>query len=242
MARKVGSALFYAAITAAVGLVVYGLARLAALAAQLEAMKGELARVAVVRERLRIVRDVHDLLGLGLSAIALKADLISQLIGRDPTRAAAEIGELRRICASARADILQVTADGQRLSLAAELTAARQILTSAGIQVHADIPKVPLLATTDHVLATVMREAVTNVLRHSAAKTCTIEVTAGADLLRLRVSNDGLPEGTAVGSQAGSGLANLTARTHAVGGQLTSSQADGKFELVAEVPLATPSS
>ena len=95
--NKVGSALFYAAITAAVGLVVYGLARLAALAAQLEAMKGELARVAVVRERLRIVRDVHDLLGLGLSAIALKADLISQLIGRDHARAAAEIGELRRI-------------------------------------------------------------------------------------------------------------------------------------------------
>ena len=84
-----------------------------------------------------------------------------------------------------------------------------------------------------------MREAVTNVLRHSVAKTCTIEVTAGADLLRLRVSNGGLHE-RAGGRRAGTGLANLTARTHALGGQLTSGQADGKFELVAEVPLVTP--
>ena len=63
----------------------------------------------MVQERLRIARDVHDLLGLGLSAIALKSDLIGRLIGRDDAQAAAEMGEMSRICASSRADIRLVT-------------------------------------------------------------------------------------------------------------------------------------
>ena len=111
--QRVPNALYVAAITAEVGLLVYGLSRLAGLARELEALHGELARMAAVRERLRVARDVHDLLGLGLSAIALKADLIGALIGRDDARAAAEIGEMSRICAAARADIRLVTGDGQ---------------------------------------------------------------------------------------------------------------------------------
>jgi two-component system, NarL family, sensor histidine kinase DesK len=139
VSQRVPYALYVAAVTAAIGLLVYGLAWLAGLAAQLKALNGELARMAAVQERLRIARDVHDLLGLGLSAIALKTDLIARLIGRDDDRAAAEMKEMSRICAAARADIQLVTGDGQRLSLAAELDAAEQILTFAGIQVRADI-------------------------------------------------------------------------------------------------------
>ena len=231
---------YFAAVTALVGLLVYGLAWLAGLAAELEALGRGLARAAVVRERLRIARDVHDLLGLGLSAIALKADLICALIGRDDARAAAELGELGRICASARADARLVTVGRQRLSLAAELTAARQILTSAGIEVRTDIPAGPLPVTADDVLATVLREAVTNVLRHSIAGTCTIEASAGNGALRLRVCNDGVPEQATTGDRRGSGLANLTTRVRAVGGELASRQADGRFDLVAEIPLAAP--
>jgi two-component system sensor histidine kinase DesK len=241
--QRVPYALYVAAVTAAIGLLVYGLAWLAGLAAQLEALNGELAGMAGVRERLRIARDVHDLLGLGLSAIALKTDLISRLIGRDDVRAAAEMKEMGRICAAARADIRLVTADGQQLSLAAELDAAEQILTSAGIKVRADITAGALPEAADDVLAPVLREAVTNILRHSAAKTCTIEATVAGGLLWLRVSNDGVagPAPAAPPSpthRTGCGLANLTARLQTAGGCLAISHADGQFNLMAELPVS----
>jgi two-component system sensor histidine kinase DesK len=229
---------YLAALTAGVGLMLYGLAWLAGLAVQLEALNGELAQMALVQERLRIARDVHDLLGLGLSAIALKTDLIARLIGRDDARAAAEIAEMNRICASARAEIRLVTREGQRLSLAAELAAARQILSSAGVEVRADLVAGPLPATADDVLAPVLREAVTNILRHSAATTCTIEATASGGLLRLQVTNDGAaaPPAASAHDSAGRGLANLQARVQAAGGSLTSDYADGQFRLTAALP------
>jgi two-component system, NarL family, sensor histidine kinase DesK len=183
--------------------------------------------MAVLAERLRVARDVHDLLGLGLSAIALKADLIGRLIGRDDARAAAEIAEMGRICAHARADIRLVAEAGGDMPLDAELAAAREILASAGVNVRADIGTGPLPPVADAVLAPVLREAVTNILRHSAATACTIEATTADGALRLHVSNDGVPDQAAAGDYAawraadggtGSGLANLTTRVRAAGG------------------------
>ena len=189
--RTALSLLYLTAIIAGAGLLVYGLSRLPDMARRLAAVRGELARMAVLRERLRVARDAHDLLGLGLSAIALKADLIGALIGRDNARAATEIGEMGRICAASRADVRLVTGDG-RLSLADELAAAKQILASAGIQVDAEVGPVP--ASADEVLGPVMREAVTNIVRHAAATACTIDVTTSAGTVRLHIGNDGVPE------------------------------------------------
>jgi two-component system sensor histidine kinase DesK len=90
------------------------------------------------------------------------------------------------------------------------------------------------------VLATMLREAVTNILRHSAAAVCTIEAAAGNGTVRLRVSNDGVTGQAAAGERRGNGLANLTARLHAVGGHLASRQANGCFDLTAEIPLTLP--
>jgi signal transduction histidine kinase len=95
------------------------------------------------------------------------------------------------------------------------------------------------------VLAPVLREAVTNVLRHSAAKTCTIEATAGEGLLRLRVCNNGVTGPPSAGQAAdgdcaGRGLANLTARMQAVRGRLTSRCKDGEFDMIAELPVTGP--
>jgi len=240
-------AFFYAAVTAEIGLMAYGLSRLAGLARELESLRDQLARMAAVRERMRVARDVHDLLGLGLSAVALKADLVGALIGRDNNRAAAEIEEMSRICAVVRADLRLVTGDGTRLSLVAELAAAKQILSSAGIEVRAGVPGGSLPAAADEVLAPVLREAVTNILRHAAATTCVIEVSARGGALRLYVGNDGASQrviaaGAAAGRQAGTGagglgLANLDARVRAAGGWLATRQADGWFGLTAELPL-----
>jgi two-component system sensor histidine kinase DesK len=236
--------LYQGAGIAVVGLLVYGLSRLAGLARELEGLRGELARAAAVAERLRVARDVHDLLGLGLSAVALKADLAGALIGRDNTRAASEIGEMSRICAAARADIRRVTGAGMWLSLAGELAAARRILTSAGIEVRADVGAGPLPGVADEVLAPVLREAVTNILRHAAATACVIEVTSGGGVVRLAVSNDGIARAAAAlrpaGDRGGHGLANLDARVRAAGGQLVTRNTDGRFDLVAEIYCPAP--
>jgi two-component system, NarL family, sensor histidine kinase DesK len=231
----VSETFFLGADTAMIGLLMYALTWLVTLARRMEALQAELARMAVLRERLRVARDVHDLLGLGLATIALKADLAQALIGRDDARARAEIDAVCRICASTRADIRLVTGDGRRLSLAAELATDQDILTSAGVDVSVGTPAaVP--AEADAVLAPVLREAVTNILRHSSATACSIDVElAGTDRLRLRVRNNGAPDG--VPAADGRGLLNLTARVRAAGGTLTSTCTGGQFDLVAEIPL-----
>ena len=236
-----GVTLYEAASYAFAGLLVYGLSRLTGMAQELAVQRKQLARMAAVQERLRVARDVHDLLGLGLSAIALKADLVGRLIGHDDGQAAAELEELGTVCATARADVRLVTGDGRRLSLTGECTAARQILTSAGVRVHASMSTVPLPASADDVLAPVLREAVTNILRHSAATSCAIEVAAAGSTLRLAVRNDGVtgrpgrvPADGRPGN--GSGLANAAARLRAAGGRLATCRADGWFELIAEIP------
>ena len=219
----------------------YGLTRLAQLAVQLENLRGELARKAVAGERLRVARDTHDLLGLGLSAIAIKADLIGKLLGRGDARAGEEIAELARICATAWADVRLVAGEARDLPLDAELAAARDVLASTGIDVRmcvsADPP--PKAAA---VLVPVVREAVTNILKHSSASYCVLEMTADVRLLHLSISNDGSDD-TGTGPLAevgrtGNGLRNLAARLEAAGGDLTATREDGTFSLAVQLPLA----
>jgi len=237
---SLGAMLFLTLESAALGLLVYGLTRLAQLAVQLEELRGELARQAVAGERLRLARDTHDLLGLGLSAVAMKADLIGKLIGRDDARATDEIADLARICATARADVRLVAGEARDLPLDVELAAARDVLTSAGIDVRAHVraDRAPEAAAT---LVPVLREAVTNILKHSSASYCVLEMTADASLLELLISNDGSKEADsaplATAGRTGSGLHNLAARLDAAGGRLAVRQENGTFSLAVELPL-----
>jgi CheY-like chemotaxis protein len=177
-----------------VGLLVYGLSRLVDTAHQLEVVRAGLARAGGMVERLRLARDVHDLLGLGLSALALKSDLIEQLTARHDPQAAVEIQLMGRICATTRADIRQVTAGNQGSTLEEEVAVASDILSSAGIEVRATFPAQPLGATIDDVLVPVLRESVTNILRHSTATFCSIEIDTQVDSVRLAVGNNGVAD------------------------------------------------
>jgi two-component system sensor histidine kinase DesK len=235
--------LYQIGAAATAGIVVYGLSRLTDLAEQVQAVRRGLARAAVERERLRVAQDTHDLLGLGLSAVALKCDLAGRLIGRDDARARGELEALLRLAAQARAEIRSVTTGEHGLSLRAELTAAGDVLASAGIaaEVRPETPGGQLPEEIDAVLATVLREAVTNILRHSTATRCKIELTVGEGAARLRVANDGVtdergPE-RAPERPGGHGLANLSARAEALGGRLSARAEDGRFELAVRVPL-----
>jgi two-component system, NarL family, sensor histidine kinase DesK len=220
------------------GLLVYGLSRLAWMAVQLDDLRGSLARKAVLGERLRVARDTHDLLGLGLSAIAMKADLIGRLMDRDDDRAGEQIAELARICATARADMRLVTSEARDLPLEAELAAARDVLESAGIDVRARLCASPG-SEGGSVLVPVVREAVTNVLKHSSASYCVLEMTADEGLLRLLIGNDGVGGDAPLAEvgRTGSGLGNLAARVEAAGGRLAAGLDTSGFRLVAEIPL-----
>jgi two-component system sensor histidine kinase DesK len=238
---SLGGMLFLTVESAALGLLVYGLTRLVWLAVQLGNLRGELARKAVAGERLRVARDTHDLLGLGLSAIAMKADLIGKLIGRNDARASGEIAELARISATARADMHLVAGEARDLPLNAELAAARDVLASAGIDVRMCVSADPSPEAA-LVLVPVLREAVTNILKHSSARCCTLDLTADAGQLRLSISNDvgGDPGGTVGngrgGGAGGNGLLNLAARLEAAGGRLAVRREDGTFSMTAELP------
>jgi hypothetical protein len=233
--------LFLTVESAAVGLLVYGLTRLAWLAVRLENLRGELARKAVAGERLRVARDTHDLLGLGLCAIAMKADLIGKLIGRDDARAGKEMAQLTRVCAAARADVRLVAGEARDLPIGAEFAAARDVLASAGIDVRARISADPSPEAAA-VLVPVVREAVTNILKHSSASYCVLELTADASLLQLLISNDGSDDAggapLATADRTGTGLRNLAARLEAAGGRLAAARReDGTFSLAVELPL-----
>lgn len=212
---------------------VAALCRLPVAAEQVNAARRELARLAVLHERLRIARDTHDLLGFQLSAIALKADVAGRQAGTDPDAARTRLAEIGQAAEEALGSVRSITAEPTRLSFADEVESARSVLAAAGVQTVVDLQANPAPAA-EVPLAIVLREAVTNVVRHSRASTCEIETSNGTGGIRLRVTNDGVhpdqPSGT-----AGNGLANLLARAREAGGQLDFHREGDRFTLVVQL-------
>ncbi|MCG5217077.1 histidine kinase [Streptosporangium sp. KLBMP 9127] len=220
------------------GLVIYGLVRLAQLVRELREARERLARAAVVRERLRAARDLHDLLGHSMAAILLTCELARRLAGTDPTRARAELVRVAEMAERAEADLRSVASDRRELSLSEEAESARSVLAAAGIAVDLTLAHGPLPPRVSTLLSTVLREAVTNVLRHSAATHCAIETRSEEALVRLGVTNDGAHPARGA---PGSGHVNLVARLADLGGRLTAgAEAGGRYRLLAECPVSDP--
>ncbi len=221
------------------GLVVFGLSRLTLIIRYLKATRTELAELAVVKERVRFARDLHDLLGYSLSAITLKAELTRRLVSSHPARARDELTELLDVARQALADVRLVASGYRNMSLSKEAAAVLSLLSTAGIATRVEIDCGPLEEKVDTVLATVLREAVTNMLRHSAAQNCTVQACTARDVVRLQVINDGVPS-SAASSRKGGGLENLALRLEAVGGKLSVSLHDDRFDVLATVVTPTP--
>lgn len=183
---------------------------------ELAAAQGEVRQFAAAAERERIGRDLHDLLGRTLTLIALKADLAVRLSDTAPAKAAAE---MRDIAAAAREGLAEVRAAVSGMtgaSLAREIAGSKAALAAAGIACEVEGDAEAIDPGTSAVLAMALREAVTNVIRHSGARTCRIVVAQQPAGLELKVSDDG--DGQAV--RPGGGLAGLTSRLTAAGGEL----------------------
>lgn len=209
------------------------------LTAERDEERRELKRSAIAEERERFSRDVHDLLGLSLSAITLKGELVDRLVIGQPDRAKEELAELLIMSRRALADVRAVAAGYRELSLDDECRAAAAVLSAAGTRVTvarsgtSDLP--PEVATA---LAAVLREGVTNVVRHSTASWCAFSVSQEDGTAWLEIVNDGAGGPADSGAGSGSGLRNLVDRVESLGGTLAAeSGADGTHRLLAAVPV-----
>ncbi|SFT83062.1 two-component system, NarL family, sensor histidine kinase DesK [Geodermatophilus amargosae] len=203
---------------------------------ELAEAREELARNAVAEERLRFARDLHDLLGHSLSLIALKSELAGRLSEVDPARARTEMADVESVARRALAEVRDAVSGYRQVSCAQALAEARSALSGAGIAVRVPTRVPTLPGPVDAALGWVVREATTNVLRHSGARTVTVTLTDDGAEAVLTVADDG--RGPTEDSAPGSGLAGLSERVGALGGRLTGGRGrDGGYELRAVLPL-----
>lgn len=202
------------------GLDMIGFVRLAEALRELNLAREELARQAVTEERLRMARDLHDLLGHTLSLITLKSELAGRLLEKDPSAARQEIHEVERVARQALREVREAVAGYRRQSLRSELDAARQILEAAGVACIVEDKAGVLPDGIDTVLGWMVREGVTNVIRHSRAQYCWIRITSGDGYARVEILNDGNPLKKGGTDQIGSGLSGLAERVAEKGGRM----------------------
>jgi two-component system, NarL family, sensor histidine kinase DesK len=192
---------------------------------ELRRIRADLARLAVTEERLRISRDLHDILGQQLSAVSLKAELAARLVTRDPERAAAEMIEVAAVARAALADVRETVAGYRQMSLCGETETAKALLTAA--RVNTVIETCELAPGLDACGAWLVREAVTNVIRHAGASRCEISATAtdGSVVVEVR-DNGGTPSSALT---FGNGLTGLSERVEGEGGVLWAGRENGWF-------------
>ncbi len=192
------------------------------------------AELATARERLRLADDLHDILGHALEVVAFKSELAARL--PDQERARSEMVEVQRVARESLSEVRALVRDTRTTDLVTEIAGARAVLDSAGVVLVVRGDPTTVGPTARNVLGRVLREAMTNVLRHAEPSHCTIEIHVENGDARLRVVNDGaLPSGEA---DAGTGLAALDRYLHEHAGHLDAGLTDdGTFRLDAILPV-----
>jgi two-component system sensor histidine kinase DesK len=208
-------------------------------AARLERARQLSAELAVADERLRFAADLHDIQGHHLQVIALKSELAARLAEADPARAAEQMREVQRLATEALQDTRAVVQGYRRTSLDAEIANATRVLAVAGIDARLQVDPAAdsdrLSGTSRNLLGLLMREATSNVLRHSQARRTEIDYGVEAGMARLRVGNDGSVAGPS--ALSGTGLDMLAERLAAVGGTLPREHDGDRFVVAASLPL-----
>jgi len=236
--QNLGFALGSAAVVWLTGLVLVWLLGLLWAA---EAGREAEAELVLAQERLRVSRELHDVLGHRLGIIALKAELAADLAASDPARSTAESGEIREIAAATLAEARQAVHGETVADLATQIASAELVLGSAGIETTIDVDSSQVPAAASRLLAAVVREAVTNILRHSDARKVSITFEGTEPGSTLVIMNDGAgrPKGDTApeGPSSGTGLTALAARCATAGGRLVFGPVkDGRFEVRVELP------
>ncbi len=184
--------------------------------AKLYLAREEVESLAKIAERERIARDLHDVLGHTMSVIVLKSELAAKLVDRDPARARSEIADIERIGRDALAEIRETIRGYRSNGLAAEITRARETLETAGVGFECSADASGLPPAEENVLALIVREAVTNVVRHARARTCRLAIARDEGTYALEIADDG--RGGAM--VEGNGLRGMRERVEALGGSI----------------------
>ncbi len=223
-----------------IGIALIFLRRLIRTNSELRLAREEIARLAVAEERLRFARDLHDLLGHSLSMIALKSELAGRLIENDPARAAVEVHEIEQVTREALREVRDAVSGYRRPALDAELAGARAALDAAGIDCEIVNRAGQLDPEIEATLGWVVREGVTNVIRHSGGHACSIHVTHEGQHINLTMWDDGRGMMTPLPDErgrTGAGIAGLRERLTAEHGELRiESPLGGGFRLTAIIP------
>jgi two-component system sensor histidine kinase DesK len=207
---------------------------------ELHDARADLARLAVADERERFARDLHDLLGHSLSVIALKAQLARRRLPGDPQSALDEVADIETVSRDALREVREAVSGYRKPALDAELQGARTALDAAGIETTIDRPAVELPAEVEAVLAWTVREAATNVIRHSGARHSTIRLVPALDQASVEIVDDG--PGVNGSDGGGTGLMGLRERLLQAGGRLEAGPRDDGpgFRVRAIVPTGVP--
>jgi two-component system sensor histidine kinase DesK len=202
------------------GLDMIGMARMGSAIRELHTARRELARLAVIEERLRLSRDLHDLLGQTLSVITLKSELARGLVAEEPARCAQELAEIEQVSRQMLREVRKTVAGYRQPTLANELDGARQLLEAAGIAYDIEQLTEELPPALDAVLAWTVREGITNVIRHSRARHCLLRLTEEQGWIGAEVLNDEERTEDSLEKRAGqgSGLPGLRERVSVLGG------------------------
>ncbi|GAO06190.1 putative two-component histidine kinase [Streptomyces lydicamycinicus] len=228
------------------GFLMVGVQHLIHTSRELRAAREKVARLAANDERLRLSRDLHDLLGHSLSLITLKSELAGRMLPDRPSDAARQVADIEQVSRQALLDVREAVTGYRRPRLAVELAGARAALRTAGVTAVVD-PALEgeyrgLTADEEGALAWALREAVTNVIRHSGARRCELLLTEEREAderhcLCLTVLDDGT--GPPRAQHEGNGLSGLRERLALADGRLETGPAPrGRgFALRARVPL-----
>jgi two-component system, NarL family, sensor histidine kinase DesK len=195
----------------------------------------EIEHLAKVAERERIARDLHDVLGHTLTLISVKSTLAGKLLDKDPAKAKSEIADIEKVSREAMAEIRNTLRGYSAYKLSDELQRAQAALESAGVAVNTESGEVPLTAAQESVAALIMREAVTNVVRHAQARHCSLRVARNNGACVLEIQDDGCGAFTSEGN----GLRGMRERVEALGGTFRY-KTSGGTKLSFEFPLTVP--
>ncbi len=194
----------------------------------------QIAHLAKLAERERIARDLHDVLGHTLSVVVLKSELAGKLMQRDPERARREIDEVEQIARKALSEVREAIRGYRAEGLAAEIARAKQTLDAAGVTLECGDRPPQLAPAEETVLSLIVREAVTNIVRHAQASNCRLEFAANGTGTALVVEANG--RGGI--REEGNGLRGMRERIESIGGKLQIESGQGT-RLLIEIPPQT---
>lgn len=201
---------------------------------KLEDAQEKISQLLVFEERERIARDLHDILGQKLSLIGLKSELAGKLIDTKPESAKSELADIHQTARIVLKEVRELVSDMKGMNWNDELIRIRQLLDAAQIELcfkgDPELRNAPLLV--ENVLCMCMKEAVTNVVKHSQATNCTITIMQPSEEWVIQIADNGvgLPDRDLLFS--GNGITGMRERLEFVNGSLKLEKADGQGTLL----------